>query len=74
MMGQASNERLLLRGPLGTSAYDGSQAEWRDSFPVRNTETGLTLRAKVDATLTQVTLYLLKPQLRKLLLAVWADR
>ena len=41
---------------------------------MRNTETGLTLRAQVDATLAQVTLYLLKPKLRKLLLAVWADR
>ena len=41
---------------------------------MRNTKTGLALRAQVDATLTQVTLYLLKPQLRKLLLAVWADR
>jgi hypothetical protein len=56
-----------------TSAYDSSQTKWSDSFPVRNTETGLTLRAKVDTTLPQVTLYLPKPHVCELGFAVRAD-
>jgi len=40
---------------------------------MRNTKTGLAFRAKVDATLAQVTLELLKPYGCKLFFAVWAD-
>ncbi len=53
--------------------YNSSQAKWGDSFSVGNTETGLTLRAKVDATLAQVAFELLKPYGCKLFFAVWAN-
>lgn len=58
---------------LVTYVYNNSQTKWGDSFPLRNTKTGLALRAKVDTTLAQVTFYLLEPHICKLFFAVWAD-
>jgi len=53
--------------------YNNSQTKWSDSFSVRNTKTGLTLRAKVDATLAQVTFKLLIPHSCQLFFAVRTD-